>query len=84
MKLSDQRLEELTRRAVFNDDGRVFYKARVRGVSVAEEHAMAVELLSLRKRLPPERQRKANPCADCWDGYCTMNCGPAVNVKEKS
>jgi hypothetical protein len=82
MKLSDERLEELTRRAVFEDDGRVFYKAAIHGVSVAEEHWLAAELLSLRKRLPAERKRKDNPCSDCFDGYCTMNCGPAVIPKE--
>jgi hypothetical protein len=82
MKLSDERLEELTRRAVFEADGRVFYKAAIHGVSVAEEHWLAAELLALRKRLPAERKRKENPCSDCFDGYCTMNCGPAVTLKE--
>jgi hypothetical protein len=22
--------------------------------------------------------KRKNPCGDCWDGRCTMNCGPAV------
>lgn len=23
--------------------------------------------------------RRSLPCEDCWDGYCTMNCGPKVS-----
>jgi hypothetical protein len=23
---------------------------------------------------------RKNPCMDCCDGYCTMNCGPCVPV----
>ena len=22
--------------------------------------------------------KRSNPCSDCWDGYCTMNCGPCI------
>lgn len=22
--------------------------------------------------------KRKNPCGDCWDGHCTMNCGPAI------
>lgn len=49
MKITNERLEELTRRATFTEDGRVFYKAAIRGVSVEEEHLIATELLALRK-----------------------------------
>ncbi|MDE2232522.1 MAG: hypothetical protein KGJ90_00120 [Patescibacteria group bacterium] len=26
--------------------------------------------------------KQANPCSDCVDGYCTMNCGPAMTNRE--
>lgn len=26
-----------------------------------------------------ETHRRADPCGDCDDGYCTMNCGPAID-----
>lgn len=22
--------------------------------------------------------KRKNPCGDCWDGHCTMNCGPTI------
>jgi hypothetical protein len=22
--------------------------------------------------------KRKDPCGDCWNGHCTMNCGPAV------
>lgn len=25
--------------------------------------------------------KQANPCSDCDDGYCVMNCGPVVHRK---
>lgn len=27
-----------------------------------------------------ERKPRANPCPDCVNGFCDMNCGPAVQV----
>jgi hypothetical protein len=24
--------------------------------------------------------KRAGPCDDCWDGHCTMNCGPRVST----
>lgn len=26
--------------------------------------------------------KQSRPCGDCDDGYCTMNCGPAINLPE--
>lgn len=26
--------------------------------------------------------KRANPCDDCWDGYCTMNCGPVIHADD--
>lgn len=26
--------------------------------------------------------KQAKPCGDCDDGYCTMNCGPAIRLPE--
>lgn len=30
------------------------------------------------KQVDLARQRGRVPCSDCWEGRCTMNCGPAV------
>jgi hypothetical protein len=48
MEITNERLEELVDRARFTDDGRVFYQACIRGVSVEEEHMIARELLARR------------------------------------
>jgi hypothetical protein len=24
--------------------------------------------------------RRTDPCGDCSDGYCTMNCGPRIEI----
>lgn len=36
----------------------------------------------IRKNLnEPSRNPARTPCSDCWDGRCTMNCGPAIPRK---
>jgi hypothetical protein len=65
MIITNERLEELTRRAVFEADGRVFYKGAIRGISVREEHLIATELLAYRKEAARKDDETMEDCPYC-------------------
>jgi hypothetical protein len=51
--------------------------------TLVDGYSWAVTFAALGQRMVVPKKKQAQPCSDCVNGYCDMNCGPAVPPVKK-